>query len=126
MGGEKHLMGGDIINFNCFTTACHCYIIFFGSVCATCIEKAIKYSIANLTVSEYTKLYRQEEDYQYITDYEYISPRCYDGIWVTALTLNCTNQILHETGQTLRVESLKQHLMAGGFYFYICMSLFLR
>ena len=78
-------------------------MVFFGSVCVTRIEKAIKYSVANLTVSEYTKLYQEEEDYKYITDYEYISPRCYDGIRVTALTLNCTNQILLETGQTLEL-----------------------
>ena len=74
-----------------------------GSILASFPFSSIKEErgVANLTVSEYTKLYRQEADYQYITDYEYISPRCYDGIWVTALTLNCTNQILHETGQTL-------------------------
>ena len=80
------------------------YLILFSlALCVIRIEKAIKYLVANLIVSVYTKLYRQEEDYQYITDYEYISPRCYDGIWVTALTLNCTNQILIETGQTLEL-----------------------
>ena len=59
----------------------------------------IERGIANITVPEYTELYRQEEDYKYITEYEYISPNCYDGIWGIALALNCTDSVLKQTGK---------------------------
>ena len=58
----------------------------------------IERGIANITATEYTELYRQEEGYQYITEYEYISPNCYDAIWSVALALNCTDSTLKQTG----------------------------
>ena len=56
--------------------------------------------IANLTVSEYKHLYKQEETYRpEMVDYEVIGPKCYDVVWAIALTFNCTDRVLKEIGR---------------------------
>ena len=59
----------------------------------------VERGIANLTVPEYKELYRQEEAYQHITEFEHISPNCYDAVWGIALALNCTDRVLHKIGR---------------------------
>ena len=76
-------------------------IVAEGSILASFPFSNIKEErgIANITVSEYTELYRQEDAYKYITEYEYVSPRCYDAIWAISLALNCTDNIIKQTGK---------------------------
>ena len=59
--------------------------------------------IANITVSEYTEIYRQDENYQmeFVSTYEYVSPNCYDSMWAIALALNCTDTALKESGKEI-------------------------
>ena len=43
-------------------------------------------------------MFPQDEYYEHVTDYEYVSPLCYDAIWAIALALNCTDTMLKNTG----------------------------
>ncbi|XP_045169714.2 gamma-aminobutyric acid type B receptor subunit 1-like [Mercenaria mercenaria] len=56
--------------------------------------------VANLTVSEFLKLYREHPTYSpSLEDNMFLTPWCYDHIWAAALALNCTVQTLSDNGQ---------------------------
>ena len=60
----------------------------------------IERGIANITVPEYEELYKLEDTYRpELYDFEVIGPKCYDVVWAIALTLNCTDTNLKESGK---------------------------
>ena len=88
----------NVISFCCFRD--QMALVAEGSILTGFYYSNIKIErgIASLTAPEYKKLYREEEAYKDITEFEYVSPNCYDATWGIALALNCTHNVLNQTG----------------------------
>ena len=55
--------------------------------------------IANLSVTEWYKLFVQEENYRPDKQgFEILSGNSYDAVWGAALTFNCTGEMLKKMG----------------------------
>ncbi|XP_060569149.1 gamma-aminobutyric acid type B receptor subunit 1-like [Ruditapes philippinarum] len=61
--------------------------------------------IANLTVSEFFKLYREHPTYtSSLEDNVFLTPWCYDHVWAAALALNCTDATLVSSGHSKTLD----------------------